>query len=306
MKPNLMLGDCLERMSEIEDGSVDAVICDPPYGTVKGLADGDSVEHGMKGKTDWDETLDHARMLEHCNRVLRLNGALLLFCQDPYTGKLMTETHGNLPFSYRLVWLKDHFANSLIAKKAPVKYTEDVCVFFKKYNTLNQHPLRKYAAVVFKFIGKSSREIEAKLEHQGADHFFRVESMQFGPCTEATYNDLISGYGIDKMPGFKIFAELKYIARTFNLLGESYVSNVLQFPKDYDRLHPTQKPVALMAYLLRTYSNEGDTVLDFTMGSGTTGVACEYWDRHFIGIERDPEYFAVAENRIKDAAHRLC
>jgi len=121
-----MHGGCLERMKEIADGSVDAIICDPPFGTVKGA--------GLDGwggsKTDWDETLDHERMLSECNRILRTNGALVLFCQDPYTAKLMTQTHGNLPFSYRYTWEKDHFANALIAKKAPVNYTEDICVFF--------------------------------------------------------------------------------------------------------------------------------------------------------------------------------
>ena len=147
---NLMQGDCLERMKEIESGSVDMILTDPPYGTMN--TDGGR-KLGIKG---WDETLDHERMLSECNRILRTNGALVLFSQDPYTAKLMTETHGNLPFSYRMTWMKDSFANALGCKKNPVNYTEDICVFFKKYDTLSQHPLRDYCSSIFEGIGKST------------------------------------------------------------------------------------------------------------------------------------------------------
>ena len=115
-----------------------------------------------------------------------MNGCMILFAQDPYTGKLMTETHGNLPFSYRLTWLKDHFANSLIAKKAPVNYTEDICVFFKKYDTLAQHPLREYAKKIMNYTGRTLKEINAELGHRRAEHFFYIDSTQFGLCTELT------------------------------------------------------------------------------------------------------------------------
>jgi site-specific DNA-methyltransferase (adenine-specific) len=293
-------------MAEIESGSVDLIACDPPYGTIKGL------EHGSWSGSSkaWDTTIEHERMLAECNRVLRTNGALILFSQDPYTAKLMTETHGNLPFSYRKTWFKDHFANALIAKTAPVNYTEDICVFFKKYDTLAQHPLRPYVAEVLKHIGKPKKHVFAEMGHQGACHFFRYDTDQFTLPTQSTYLQLIVFYNIDKIDGFMDFEVMQEIdrrfarrfARRFNLPpGAKYKSNVLQYKKDYTGHHPTQKPVALMEDLISTYSNPGDLVLDFTMGSGTTGVAAMNLDRRFIGIERDDEYFQIAVARVIDA-----
>lgn len=299
---NLMQGDCLERMKEIPSGSVDAIICDPPYGTVKGVADG-NVSHGMKGKTSWDEIISHKEMLSECNRILRTNGALVLFSQDPYTAKLMTETHGNLPFSYRLTWLKDHFANSLIAKKAPVNYTEDICVFFKKYDTLNQHPLREYSRDLMSNANTNLKKINSDLGHRRFEHFAYTDSTQFGLCTEKTYNEFLSFYGVID---FKPYSELVEIDRAFNRVfnlpeGKKYKSNVLQYKKDYTGFHPTQKPVALLEDLIKTFTNENETVLDFTMGSGSTGVAAKNLNRNFIGIELDEGYFNIAKDRIEKA-----
>lgn len=295
----LMKGDCLERMKEIPSGSVDMILTDPPYGTVRGA--------GLDGwggtKTDWDVKLDTAEMLDECNRVLRQNGALVLFSQDPYTSELTTNAHGNLPFSYRYTWLKDHFANALIAKKAPVNYTEDVLVFFKKYDTLNQHPLREYAKKVISHTGIGLKAINEKLGHRRAEHFFYIDSTQFGLCTEQTYDQLIDVFGFDSCKWFLPFSELVEIdrrfARRFNIpSGARYKSNVLEYRKDYSGHHPTQKPVALLSDLVETYTAEGDTVLDFTMGSGSTGVACRGLNRSFIGIELDDHYFEIGKNRI--------
>lgn len=305
----LMQGDCLERMKEIPDGSVDMILTDPPYGTVKGVGDGD-VSHGMKGKTGWDENIDHNLMLEQCNRILRTNGSLCLFSQDPYTSLLIMETHGNLPFSYRYTWIKDHFANSLIAKKAPVNYTEDICVFFKKYDTLSQHPLRVYAKQIMASIGKALKGINADLGHRRAEHFFYTDSTQFGLCTESSYKELIEVYGINRLNCFMSYNDMEIIdrtfrrtfRRTFNLPeGKKYKPNILEYKKDYTGHHPTQKPVELLKDLIKTYTNEDDTVLDFTMGSGSTGVAAKNLNRDFIGIELDPDYFKIAEERITNA-----
>jgi site-specific DNA-methyltransferase (adenine-specific) len=295
----LMLGDCLERMKEIPSGSVDMILTDPPYGTVKGAK-----IDGWEGvKTDWDVCIEHKEMLSECNRVLRKNGALVLFSQDPYTAKLMTDTHGNLPFSYRLTWFKDHFANPLFSKKAPVNYTEDICVFFKKYDTLNQHPLRDYSRGLMSNADTNLKKINSDLGHRRFEHFAYTDSTQFGLCTEKTYNEFISFYSISN---FKPYTELVEIDRAFNRAfnlpeGKKYKSNVLQYKKDYTGLHPTQKPVALMEDLIKTYTNEGDSVLDFTMGSGTTGVACVNLNREFIGIEMDEGYFDIAKERIEAA-----
>ena len=138
---------------------------------------------------------------------------------------------------------------------------------------------------------------------QRADHFFRIDSTQFSLCTEKTYNELISVFGINEMQGFKEFKELEKINSVFNSVfnleqGAKFKSNVFQYKKDYNGLHPTQKPVALLEDLIKTYSNEQDTVLDFTMGSGSTGVAAKNLNRSFIGIELDKNYFEIAKERI--------
>ncbi|AUR89732.1 DNA methylase [Vibrio phage 1.131.O._10N.222.49.A8] len=313
----LINGDCLVAMKEIPGGSVDAIICDPPYGTVKGMV--------LKGQTSettkWDEAIDHERMLSECNRVLRTNGAMILFSQDPYTAKLMTDTHGNLPFSYRMTWKKDHFASPLSANKAPVNYTEDICVFFKKHTKHDFegfHPLRPYAEKVCDYIGKPKKQIFQEMGSQGMCHFMRHNSTQFSLCTKETYNKIIELYGIDQIDGFMEYRDLaeanavyrsELIAKMtaaspkiFNLPeGQKFKSNVLEYKKDYTGLHPTQKPVALMEDLIKTYTNEGDTVIDFTMGSGSAGVAAANLSRNFIGIELDKGYFEIAQKRINDA-----
>jgi len=298
----LIHGDCLEKMKDIPSGSVDMVLTDPPYGNIKGMG-GDMEKYKHLSKSEWDETICHEKMLHECNRVLRTNGAMALFSQEPYTGKLTTQTHGNLPFSYRLTWLKDHFANCLVANKAPVSYVEDICVFFKKYDTLGQHPLRDYSIKILSFIGANLKQVNQDLGHRKAEHFFYVESTQFGLCTEETYNQLVDRYNLKSMSGFTEYSIMvdtnRRFSRRFNLPeGKKYKSNVLEYRKDYGGLHPTQKPLLLMADLIKTYTNEKETVLDFTMGSGTTGVACANLNRDFIGIEKDADYFKIATDRI--------
>lgn len=305
---NLMQGDCLERMQEIPDGSVDMILTDPPYGTIKNL--GGTAWGGTNTRTDWDTVIDQGAMLAECNRILRTNGCLALFCQDPYTSQLMTKAHNNIPFSYRYTWLKNSFGNALFAKKAPVNYTEDVCVFFKKYDTLGQHPLRDYVATVFQHIGLSKQALFKIMRHQGVCHFMRYETMQFALCTERTYSELTELFNLHGQPWFLPYRELvkvdvdfkRTVERTFNLPDHSkHKSNVLTYKKDYLRLHPTQKPVGLLEDLIKTYTNEGHTVLDFTMGSGSTGVACVNTNRHFIGIELGADYFDIAKKRIESA-----
>src|SRR5690625_1217695 len=168
---NLYKGDCLTEHGRIEDGSVDLILCDPPYGTVEGLGDGVS-NHGMKGKTAWDMAIEPSDLFDIANRILRRNGKLVLFSQEPYTSRLITEAIPNLPFNYRMIWEKDHFANSLIAKKAPVSYYEDILVFSKEYDEDNLHPLRKYFADVMAFIGLRLKQINEILGHRSAEHTF--------------------------------------------------------------------------------------------------------------------------------------
>lgn len=301
----LLQGDCLELMKDIPDGSVDLILSDPPYGIVGNIASTDGFNHGMKGKTTWDSVIDSKCMWYEINRVLRVNGCCILFSQDPYTTELVVNGHNNVPFSYRMTWVKDHFANALVAKKAPVSYTEDVCVFFKKYDCLGLHPLRDYFKQVMEFIGLSLKQINEQLGHRRAEHCFYINSTQFGLCTSAVYDELIGTYELERMSGFKLFDELEQINRAFNRAfnlhdGKKYKSNILEYKKDYSGYHPTQKPVALLEDLIKTYSNEYNTVLDFTCGSGSTGVAALNTNRKFIGIELDPDYFAIAKNRIEN------
>jgi site-specific DNA-methyltransferase (adenine-specific) len=310
MKIDLYHGDCLEVMKSIPDCSVDAIITDPPYGTMKGAA----LNGWNKEKTNWDCSLDINLMFEECNRILKINAPLILFSQEPYTSQLITKTHGNIPFSYRMIWLKDHFANALIAKKSPVFYFEDICVFFKKYDTKAEHPLRNYAEKILKHCNENKMIIYKKLGHQGCDHFFRINSTQFSLCTEITYMQLCNIYNINLESWFLPFSKLVEIdnefssiyKKTFNLpINKKYKSNVLEYKKDYDGFHPTQKPVKLIEDLIYTYTNESETVLDFTMGSGTTGVACKNLNRNFIGIELDEQYFNIAKQRINNASFNL-
>lgn len=324
MKSNdyqLHLGDCLELMKDIPDSSVDLILTDPPYGTVGGIANSEGISHGMKGKTDWDTAIPPATMFNECVRVLRPNGSLLLFSQEPYSSRLVTSAIPALPFSYRLVWEKDHFANALLAKKAPVSFVEDIVVFFKKHTKhdfAGYHPLRSYAERVKKFIGRTKKEIFSDLGTQGICHFFRTDSTQFSLCTEATYAQLDGLYQLRGMEGFKDFSELYAIDReyrseliakmteefpkVFNLpVDQKFKSNLLKYRKDYDGFHPTQKPVALLEDLVKTYTNSNDLVLDFTMGSGSTGVACVNTGRRFIGMELDRRYFEIASERIARA-----
>lgn len=303
MNYELINGECLHEMSKIKSDSVDLILTDPPYGTVANMGSSGKIKHGMSGKTGWDTCLDFEKMFTECDRILRPNGALILFGQEPFTSNLIQNSVLNLPFSYRMVWIKDHFANGLIAKKAPVNYYEDLIVFFKKYDTANTHPLRNYSKMIMDYKGKNLKDINRDLGHRRAEHFFYVDSTQFGLCTEKTYEEVTELYNLKDMDGFINYNQIIEVdsryTRTFNLdEGEKIKSNVLTYKKDYDGYHPTQKPVKLLENIISTYTNENNLVLDFTMGSGSTGVACKNLNRKFIGIELNDEYFNIAKQRI--------
>ena len=309
--------DCLEGAERIPSGSVDLILTDPPYGTVKNAPKNWTV--GNKASHGWDEVVNPEDLFGVANRILRRNGRLVLFSQEPYTSRLITEAHPNIPFSYRMIWEKNDFANALLVNKAPVSYYEDILVFSKmhqKHDFEGKHPLRDYFAEVLGYIGVHKKIIIERIG-QRADHTFRTNSTQFALCTEETYEDIIKAFGIDSMKGFKPFSELKAINEeyredllqrmndenpsVFNLWeGNKYKSNILKYRKDYDGYHPTQKPVLLLEDLIKTFSNEGDTVVDLTMGSGSTGVACINTNRNFIGFELDENYFNLANERISN------
>ena len=309
MECRLIQGDCLKVMPELieEDTQVDLILTDPPYGTIKGL----NLKGWENRSTEWDTMLPLDSMFMYCEKLLRMSGTLILFSNEPYTCSLRSYDYPNLPFSYPLYWFKDHFANNLSCYKAPVSYVEDITVFRKKYDTDNKHPLRKYAQTLLKELGVTYKDIEKRLGHRRAEHFFyRTSSSQFGLCTLDTYNELINVYHINECDCFMEYDELLEINEkfkpTFNLPKDNkYKGNVLEYKKSYNHFHPTEKPIDLLEDLILTYTNKGDTILDFTMGSGSTGVACRNTDRHFIGIELENEYFKIAEKRINDVQRRL-
>ena len=296
----LYKGDCLIESDKIESGSVDLILTDLPYGTVKGIK---NVNHGMSGKCDWDVVIDTNKIMEIANRILRKNGKMILFAQQPFTNELINKANKNLPFNYSMIWKKDHFANALTAKKAPLNYYEDVLVFSKKYDFEGIHPLRNYFKIIMDYVGLNLKQINKKLGHRRAEHTFYINSTQYGLCTEKTYLELIEVFGIDKVNEFKTYEELKEIEfkyeSTFNLWeGNKFKSNILKYKKDYTGHHPTQKPVLLLEDLIKTFSNEGNLVVDLTMGGGSTGVACINTNRSFTGIEMDDNYFNIATERI--------
>ena len=303
---DLRLGDCLELMKNIPDGSVDLVLTDPPYGTMKGAA----LDGWKNQTTQWDKAIDPVKIFEQISRVLRPNGKAVLFSQETYTSELITKQIRNLPFAYRAVWYKNVHANALLAKSAMVSRYEDICVFQKRYDAdiSKQHPLRNYFAEEKAKSGLSTSDFNRLLGNKMASHYF-TNGIQFLVPTETDYKKL-------QETGFfqKPYEEVDEIAKkhkesqksVFNLWqGGKSKSNVLEYKKDNDGYHPTQKPVALLEDLIQTYSNEGNTVLDFTMGSGSTGVACVYTNRHFIGIELDEGYFNIAKKRIEEAQAKI-
>ena len=308
MNIELIHGNCLTESDKIKDGSVDLILTDLPYGTVTNIASSETVKHGMQNKTTWDNVIDTDKIMSIANRILRKNGNMVLFAQQPLTTELISKQIANVPFNYCMIWKKDHFANSLIAKKAPLNYYEDVLVFSKTHDFEGIHPLRPYFKNVLEYIGLKKKTIVEAIG-QSADHCFRVDSSQFSLCTEKTYIELIEVFGIDNMQEFKNFAEIKLIdeqfknefASTFNLWeGGKFKSNVLEYKKDYDGLHPTQKPILLLEDLIKTFSNENDLVVDLTMGSCSTGIACMNTSRNFIGIELDENYFNISKKRVEE------
>ena len=306
----LYKGDCLEQHKHIKDGSVDLILTDLPYGTVKGLGNSESINHGMKGKTEWDSVIDINKIMEIANRILRKNGKMILTAQQPFTNELINKALPNLPFNYSMIWEKDHFANALTAKKAPLNYYEDVLVFSKgSHGTYGEDDsYREYLNIERKKAKLTLDEMcgvcGLNTKGHGGAAYHWCSSLQPSMIPEKHYLKLreVTGFFNREYQELKEihFNCFKRFASTFNLWeGKKYKSNILKYKKDYDGYHPTQKPVLLLEDLMKTFSNENDSVVDLTMGSGTTGVACKNLNRDFIGIEIDKDYFEIAKKRIE-------
>ena len=232
-------GDCLDKMSCIPDGSVDMVMCDPPYGTTA---------------CKWDSIIPLEPMWEHLKRVIKPNGAIVMTASQPFTTTLIASNMKM--FKYELIWEKDSPTNPFMAKIQIMKRHENICVFYHKQPT---------------FYPQMEARKQKNKRNNDPSNMYQTET---------------KGVAVLKRQ---------------NIGNNDYVypSSVQKFTRGARGFHPTQKPVALMEYLIKTYTNEGETVLDFTMGSGTTGVACVNLNRNFIGIEKDDGYFQTAKDRIE-------
>jgi site-specific DNA-methyltransferase (adenine-specific) len=239
---DLRLGDCLEVMKTIEDNSIDAVICDLPYGTTA---------------CKWDTIIPFEKLWFEYERLIKPNGAIVLFASQPFTSALIM-SNPKL-FKYDLTWLKERPSNPALAKKRPLNYKEDILLFYKKQPTYNpQMTLR-----------------DDKNKRNNKNEKFNTES-------SAKLGDSFKKTGMDDYCYPKNFIKV----------------NVQR------GLHPTQKPLNLLEYLVKTYTNENDTILDNTMGSGTTMLACKNLNRNGIGIEMDEEYFNIASERVGEKRKR--
>lgn len=279
----LMYGDCLEVMKSIPDKSVDMVLCDLPYGIT---------EH------DWDKVINGQELFEEYKRICKQNANVLLFCQIEFAKYLMLQTFHS-EFSHCLVWVKSNKTRHLSVDKLPMsQYEMILCFRLNKYaNKLNHIGLRKYFTDELKRSGKSIKEIESEIPNKSAHHWFRFSS-DFRIPTEKNYNRLQEITGLFQRDYNEIrqeFLREKNNECTYNGVNES---DVLYYQLKEERVHPTQKPVELLEYLIKIYSNENDLILDNCMGSGSTGVACMNTKRKFIGIELDERYFDIAKERI--------
>ena len=230
----LLNGDCLQLMKQIPNKSIDMILCDLPYGTTA---------------CKWDSVIPFEPLWEQYKRIIKDNGAIVLFGSQPFTTEL---NHSNLKmFRYEWIWIKNNSTGFQLANKRPLKKHEIISVFYRKQPTYNPQGLQVY--------GKINKRKST------GDNWSEMNNNE-------------------------------YIQRFTN-----YPTQILEFGYDKEKLHPTQKPVALLEYLIRTYTNEDDIILDNCMGSGSTGVACVNTGREFIGIELDENYYNIAKNRISQA-----
>jgi DNA modification methylase len=249
-KIELIQGDCLENMKDIPDKSVDAIICDLPYGTTV---------------CKWDTIISFNELWVQYNRIIKDNGAIVLFGKEPFSSLLRTS---NLDmFKYDWIWKKDTKSNFPQAGFQPLNNIEIISVFSKAYARAFPENDTKHISMKYNPQMKDGKEYTIPKESKTTQIF-----------------------GTNHKNG-KYKHKQKDTTKRFPF-------NTLEFKTDKDKFHPTQKPIAILEYLIKTYTNEGDTVLDNCMGSGTTGVACKNLNRNFIGIELDSECFKIAEKRI--------
>lgn len=238
---NLINGDCLIKMKDIADKSIDCIICDLPYGTTK---------------CPWDVIIPFDQLWTEYNRIIKDNGAIILFGQEPFSSLLRTSNLEN--YKYDIYWEKERLTNISQVKRRVGKTVETISIFYKKQCIYNPQ----------------------MVQYNGPKRTNKVKNGTLG----------------------KLVDEQEKKVYEYEDNGTRYPTQVWKFQRDCltSNLHPTQKPLALIEELVKTFTNENDVVLDNCMGSGTTGIACKKLNRKFIGIELDPNYFNIAKNRIEN------
>lgn len=241
--------DCMEGMTSLEDHSLDCIICDLPYGVL----------NKQNPHAKWDTELPLDELWQHYRRLIKPNGAIILFCQGMFTARLMISNPKM--WRYNLIWKKGTRSSGFLnANRMPLRNHEDIAVFYQKLPVY--HP---QMAIGEKNHGRNVRGAQSNN---------------------------------------KCYGNFKVVDTVFT--NEKYPLSVIDIPKEHDSFyHPTQKPVALLEYLIRTYTDEGDTVMDNCMGSGTTGVACMKTGRNFIGYEKEKKYFDISQERIFAEKERI-
>ena len=230
----------MELMNNIPDKSIDCIITDLPY--------------GQTTRNKWDSVIPFEPLWQQYKRIIKDNGAIILFGNGMFTAELMMSNKSM--WRYNIIWEKTQPTGFLNAKKMPLRSHEDICVFYKKSPTYNPQKTTGHVRKV----SKAEHKVGCK------------NTSDYGEHGLTTYDST-----------------------------ERYPKSVWKFAKDIQKsaLHPTQKPIALIEELIKTYTNEGEIVLDSCMGSGTTGVAALNLHRRFIGIEMDEKYFEISKNRIE-------
>ena len=264
-------GDCLEIMQELEDSSIELILADLPYGTTD--------RHGKGGSRvfKWDSVIDLDKLWKQYKRILKTNGTVVLTADQPFTSQLVLS---NLEwFKYEWIWKKSRTTGFFHANHRPMKKTEDILVFSEGGAAAPSSNSRR-GNMTYNPQGLIEKKVKKKNNRKRMGKVLGVEEF-------AGKNN-------------KMFSNSEYEQKWTN-----YPTEILEFSIENDTIHPTQKPVPLMEYLIRTYSHEGETVLDNVMGSGTTGIAAINTNRNFIGIEMDEKYFELSQERIQTAQKKI-
>lgn len=261
----LKQGDCLELMKSIPDKSIDMILCDLLYGMTK---------------NKWDSVIDFDLLWQQYERIIKDNRAIVLFGSQPFTSELI---HSNIRnFKYEWIWEKQKASNFMSAKNQPLKYHENICVF--SYGKHIYNPQKYKVLELDEIMTYSKKQMKYMLETRDYDRFGKIDKRKtvLNPKTNKDHlgNSIIRIRNADD--------------------GTRFPKSVIKINKSINKnVHPTQKPVALLEYLIKTYTNENEVILDNCMGSGSTGIACLNTNRKFIGFELDEKYFEIAKNRLE-------